>query len=28
MEFRYCSKCAGSYEYCSVHLFKHSHVRG
>ena len=28
MEFRYCSKCAGSYEYCSVHLFKHTHVRG
>ncbi len=28
MEFRYCSKCAGSYEYCSVHLFTHTHVRG
>lgn len=28
MEFRYCSKCVGSHEYCSIHLFKHSHVRG
>ncbi len=28
MEFRYCSKCAGSYEYCSTHLFTHTHVRG
>ena len=28
MEFRYCSKCVGSHEYCSTHLFKHSHVRG
>lgn len=28
MEFRYCSKCAGSYEYCQTHLFTHTHVRG
>ena len=28
MEFRYCSKCAGSYEYCQIHLFTHTHVRG
>lgn len=28
MEFRYCSKCVGSHEYCSTHLFKHSHIRG
>ena len=25
MEFRYCSKCAGNYEYCSEHLQKHIH---
>lgn len=25
--FRYCSKCAGSYEYCEEHLFTHEHVR-
>lgn len=24
--FRYCSKCAGSYEYCEEHLFTHNHV--
>lgn len=23
--FRYCSKCAGSYEYCEQHLFTHEH---
>ncbi len=28
MEFRYCSKCAGNYEYCQTHLFTHTHVRG
>ncbi|MCG8514148.1 MAG: hypothetical protein MI740_08405, partial [Halanaerobiales bacterium] len=26
MEFRYCSKCAGNYEYCSEHLKNHQHV--
>lgn len=27
LEFRYCSKCEGNYEYCSEHLFTHEHVR-
>ena len=27
LEFRYCSKCNGSYEYCSDHLFSHTHVQ-
>lgn len=27
LEFRYCSKCEGSYEYCSDHLFNHVHVK-
>ena len=26
LEFRYCSKCQGSYEYCSEHLYTHKHV--
>jgi hypothetical protein len=26
MDFRYCSKCAGSYEYCQEHLRNHEHV--
>lgn len=26
LEFRYCSKCAGSYEYCQEHLYTHQHV--
>lgn len=26
LEFRYCSKCEGNYEYCSDHLFTHVHV--
>lgn len=26
LDFRYCSKCEGSYEYCSDHLFTHEHV--
>lgn len=26
MEFRFCSKCNGNYEYCSDHLFTHTHV--
>ena len=25
LEFRYCSKCNGSYEYCQDHLFTHVH---
>lgn len=25
LEFRYCSKCAGNYEYCSEHLYTHIH---
>ncbi len=27
MEFRFCSKCEGNYEYCSRHLYTHSHVK-
>lgn len=27
LEFRYCSKCKGSYEYCQYHLFTHEHVQ-
>jgi len=27
IEFRYCSKCTGSYEYCQDHLFTHEHVK-
>ena len=27
LEFRYCSKCKGNYEYCSEHLFTHEHVK-
>ena len=26
LEFRYCSKCEGSMEYCSEHLYTHKHV--
>lgn len=26
LEFRYCSKCEGNYEYCSEHLYTHTHV--
>lgn len=26
LEFRFCSKCNGSYEYCQDHLFTHTHV--
>ena len=25
LEFRYCSKCVGNFEYCSDHLFTHVH---
>lgn len=27
LEFRFCSKCEGNYEYCSDHLFTHQHIR-
>ena len=27
MEFRFCSKCNGNYEYCSYHLFTHEHKK-
>lgn len=27
MEFRYCSKCEGDYEYCSAHLKNHQHIK-
>lgn len=27
LEFRYCSKCNGNYEYCNEHLFTHPHVK-
>lgn len=27
LEFRYCSKCEGNFEYCSDHLYTHEHVR-
>lgn len=26
LEFRYCTKCEGSYEYCQDHLYTHRHV--
>ncbi|MGI6118426.1 MAG: hypothetical protein ACOYBC_08545 [Bilifractor sp.] len=26
LEFRFCSKCKGNYEYCSDHLYNHKHV--
>lgn len=26
LEFRYCSKCEGNYEYCNDHIFTHEHV--
>lgn len=26
LEFRYCSKCGGNYEYCSDHLYTHEHI--
>lgn len=26
LEFRYCSKCKGNFEYCSEHLYTHKHV--
>ena len=27
LEFRFCSKCNGNYEYCEYHLFTHEHVK-
>lgn len=27
LEFRFCSKCNGNYEYCQYHLFTHTHVK-
>jgi hypothetical protein len=27
LEFRFCSKCDGNYEYCSDHLFTHEHIK-
>lgn len=26
LEFRFCSKCNGNYEYCQDHLFTHKHI--
>ena len=26
LSFRFCSKCAGNYEYCEDHLFTHTHI--
>ncbi len=26
LEFRFCSRCNGNYEYCSEHLYTHKHV--
>lgn len=26
LEFRFCSKCNGNYEYCKDHLFTHKHI--
>ena len=27
LEFRFCSRCNGNYEYCQDHLFTHTHIR-
>lgn len=27
LEFRFCSKCNGNYEYCSRHIYTHEHVK-
>ena len=27
LEFRFCSKCNGNYEYCSEHLYTHQHIQ-
>lgn len=28
LEFRYCSRCQGNYEYCQDHIYTHQHVTG
>ncbi len=28
LEFRYCSRCSGNYEYCMEHLYTHVHITG
>lgn len=27
LQFRFCSKCDGNYEYCQDHLFSHTHIK-
>lgn len=27
LQFRFCSKCEGNYEYCEDHLYTHTHIR-
>lgn len=27
LEFRFCTKCDGNYEYCQEHLFTHEHIK-
>lgn len=27
LQFRFCSKCNGNYEYCQQHLFTHEHIK-
>lgn len=27
LEFRFCSKCQGNFEYCNDHIFSHEHIR-
>ena len=27
LEFRFCSKCKGNFEYCMDHLYTHEHVK-
>ena len=27
LQFRFCSKCEGNFEYCQEHLFTHTHVK-
>lgn len=27
LEFRFCTKCAGNYEYCQQHLYTHTHMK-
>lgn len=27
LEFRFCSKCEGNFEYCNEHLYTHIHVK-